>query len=72
MVTTKNLFSNLSRNDFFLFFFSPRFIKINLHKKTDSNFFYKVFNKVPIADFAFFAQINDTEGNLISLWEDKI
>ena len=31
-----------------------------------------VFAKIPIADFAFFAQIKDTEGNLISLWEDKI
>ena len=31
-----------------------------------------VFAKIPIADFAYFAQINDTEGNLISLWEDKI
>jgi predicted enzyme related to lactoylglutathione lyase len=31
-----------------------------------------VFTKIPIADFAFFAQINDTEGNLISLWEDKV
>jgi predicted enzyme related to lactoylglutathione lyase len=31
-----------------------------------------VFEKIPIADFAFFAQINDTEGNLISLWEDNI
>ena len=28
--------------------------------------------KVPIADFAYLAQIEDTEGNLISLWEDKI
>jgi predicted enzyme related to lactoylglutathione lyase len=28
--------------------------------------------KVPIADFAYLAQIKDTEGNLISLWEDKI
>ncbi|MHA2288099.1 MAG: VOC family protein [Promethearchaeota archaeon] len=27
--------------------------------------------KVPIADFAYLAQIEDTEGNLISLWEDK-
>ncbi|MFX1346888.1 MAG: VOC family protein [Promethearchaeota archaeon] len=31
-----------------------------------------VFAKIPNADFAFFAQINDTEGNLISLWEDKV
>lgn len=31
-----------------------------------------VFAQIPIADFAFFAQINDTEGNLISLWEDKV
>ena len=31
-----------------------------------------VFAKIPIADFAYFAQINDTEGNLISLWEDKV
>lgn len=29
------------------------------------------FAKIPIADFAYFAQIKDTEGNLISLWEDK-
>jgi len=28
--------------------------------------------KAPIGDFAYFAQINDTEGNLIALWEDKI
>jgi predicted enzyme related to lactoylglutathione lyase len=26
-------------------------------------------DKVPIADFAYLAQIKDTEGNLISLWE---
>jgi len=31
-----------------------------------------VLAKVPIADFTFLAQIKDTEGNLISLWEDKI
>jgi len=31
-----------------------------------------VLTKVPIADFAYLAQIKDTEGNLISLWEDKI
>ena len=30
-----------------------------------------VLAKVPIADFAYLAQIKDTEGNLISLWEDK-
>ena len=30
-----------------------------------------VFAKVSIADFAYFAQIYDTEGNLISLWEDR-
>jgi predicted enzyme related to lactoylglutathione lyase len=31
-----------------------------------------VFSKIPISDFAYFAQIHDTEGNLISLWEDKV
>ena len=31
-----------------------------------------VLAKAPIADFAYLAQIKDTEGNLISLWEDKI
>jgi predicted enzyme related to lactoylglutathione lyase len=31
-----------------------------------------VLEKAPIADFAYIAQIKDTEGNLISLWEDKI
>ena len=31
-----------------------------------------VFAKILIADFAYFAQINDYEGNLISLWEDKV
>jgi predicted enzyme related to lactoylglutathione lyase len=29
-------------------------------------------DKVPIADFAYMAQIKDTEGNLISLWEDIV
>ena len=28
--------------------------------------------KVPIADFAYFAQITDSEGNLVSLWEDIV
>jgi len=31
-----------------------------------------VLTKVPVADFAYFAQINDTEGNLISLWQDIV
>ncbi|TFG12599.1 MAG: VOC family protein [Promethearchaeota archaeon] len=31
-----------------------------------------IFAKITIADFAYFAQIHDTEGNLISLWEDRI
>jgi len=40
--------------------------------KVEKNSGTVVFAKVPIADFAYFAQINDTEGNLISLWEDKV
>jgi predicted enzyme related to lactoylglutathione lyase len=31
-----------------------------------------ILSKVPIADFAYLAQIKDTEGNLISLWEDRV
>ncbi|MHA1985450.1 MAG: VOC family protein [Promethearchaeota archaeon] len=31
-----------------------------------------IMTKAPIADFAFIAQINDTEGNLVSLWEDVL
>jgi predicted enzyme related to lactoylglutathione lyase len=27
--------------------------------------------KIAVLDFAYFAQIEDTEGNLISLWEDR-
>jgi predicted enzyme related to lactoylglutathione lyase len=30
-----------------------------------------IYEKIPVLDFAYFAQIQDTEGNLISLWEDK-
>ena len=30
-----------------------------------------ILSKVPISNFAYLAQIEDTEGNLISLWEDK-
>ena len=41
-------------------------------KKVKENGGKLVFAKIPIADFAFFAQINDTEGNLISLWEDVV
>jgi len=40
--------------------------------KVETNGGKLVLNKVPIADFAYLAQIKDTEGNLISLWEDKI
>ena len=40
--------------------------------KVEKNGGKKVLDKIPIDDFAYFAQINDTEGNLISLWEDKI
>jgi len=32
----------------------------------------QILAKVPIADFAYMAQINDSEGNLISLWEDNL
>ncbi|MFX0030026.1 MAG: VOC family protein [Candidatus Hermodarchaeota archaeon] len=41
-------------------------------KKVEENGGKLAFAKIPIADFAFFAQINDTEGNIISLWEDKV
>ena len=55
---------------------SSIFIKVNsiddTIEKVEKNGGKLVFTKVPIADFAFFAQINDTEGNLISLWEDII
>lgn len=30
-----------------------------------------IYEKISVLDFANFAQIQDTEGNLISLWEDK-
>ena len=40
--------------------------------KVEENGGSLVLAKAPIADFAYIAQINDTEGNLISLWEDKI
>jgi len=40
--------------------------------KVENNGGKKVLGKTHIADFAYFAQINDTEGNLISLWEDRI
>jgi len=40
--------------------------------KVETNGGILVLAKVPIADFAYLAQIKDTEGNLISLWEDKI
>ncbi len=52
------------------------FIKVKSIDKTidkvEKNGGKLVYNKIPIADFAYFAQINDTEGNLISLWEEKI
>jgi len=52
------------------------FIKVKSIDKTidkvEKNGGKLVLAKVPVADFAYFAQINDTEGNLISLWEDKI
>ena len=41
-------------------------------KEVEKNGGSLVLAKVPIADFAYLAQIKDTEGNLISLWEDKI
>jgi predicted enzyme related to lactoylglutathione lyase len=41
-------------------------------KKVKMNGGEIVLTKVPIADFAYLAQIKDTEGNLISLWEDRI
>ena len=37
-------------------------------KKNGGKLIYK---KIPVLDFAYFAQIQDTEGNLVSLWEDK-
>ena len=50
------------------------FIKVESIDKTidvvEKNGGNLIFKKVPIADFAYFAQISDTEGNLISLWED--
>ena len=52
------------------------FIKVNsIDNTTDKvkiNGGTLILNKTPIADFAFIAQIKDTEGNLISLWEDKL
>jgi predicted enzyme related to lactoylglutathione lyase len=52
------------------------FIKVNsiedTIKKVEKNGGKVIMPKVPIADFAFLAQIKDTEGNLISLWEDKV
>ena len=52
------------------------FIKVASIEKTikevEKNGGSLVLSKVPIADFAYLAQIKDTEGNLISLWEDKI
>jgi len=52
------------------------FIKVNsidsTIDKVETNGGKVVLPKVPIADFAYMAQIHDTEGNLISLWEDKI
>ncbi len=52
------------------------FIKVksidNTIDKVEKNGGKLVQTKLPIADFAYFAQINDSEGNLISLWEDKI
>jgi predicted enzyme related to lactoylglutathione lyase len=41
-------------------------------EKLISNGGEQVLDKVPIADFAYLAQIKDTEGNLISLWQDRI
>ncbi len=40
--------------------------------KVEKNGGKLIHTKVPIADFAYFAQINDSEGNLISFWEDII
>jgi predicted enzyme related to lactoylglutathione lyase len=40
-------------------------------EKVETNGGKIVLTKVPIADFAYLAQIKDTEGNLISLWEEK-
>ena len=52
------------------------FIKVNsiddTIDKVEANGGKLVLAKVPIADFAYLAQIKDTEGNLISLWEDKV
>jgi uncharacterized protein len=52
------------------------FIKVKSRDETikymEQNGGNVILTKSPIADFAFFAQINDTEGNLISLWEDKV
>lgn len=52
------------------------FIKVNSIDETidkvKTNGGELVLAKVPIADFAYLAQIKDTEGNLISLWEDKV
>ena len=41
-------------------------------EKVEQNGGKLVHTKVPIADFAYLAQINDSEGNLISLWEDVL
>ncbi|MHA1933143.1 MAG: VOC family protein [Promethearchaeota archaeon] len=41
-------------------------------EKVEKNGGKLILSKLPIADFAYLAQIHDTEGNLISLWEDKI
>ena len=41
-------------------------------EKVEKNGGKLVHSKVSIADFAFLAQINDSEGNLISLWEDVV
>ena len=41
-------------------------------KEVEKNGGSLVLAKVPIADFAYLAQIKDTEGNLISLWEDVV
>ncbi len=52
------------------------FIKVksidNTIDKVEKNGGKLVHNKIPIADFAYFAQINDTERNLIRLWKDII
>jgi predicted enzyme related to lactoylglutathione lyase len=40
--------------------------------KVEANGGRLVLAKVPIADFAYMAQIKDTEGNLISLWEVEL